>query len=326
MLQPLEMKQALQMKVANDFVSTTTQVWNILKASYDGNLDQVKKMVTDCPELLYAQYNYTPPIHFAVREGHLHLVDYLLQQGALDPSYKIYPFQESLVTIAKDREHFEIERLLENYLSDQSRWRFKGDTGEIFYSRNEWEEEFEKAVGNSDFDKTKQLLDDHPELALDQTFFWGEGVLMMVAKKNDRKMVKLLMSYGATVPEVLKWTQFYYFEKLDMAVFLLENGMSPNVMSWHHVSLLHDMAQKGTIEKAKLLLKHGAGINAIDEEYQSTPLGMAARWGHGEMVDLLLRHGADPNKSGAAWSTPLSWSKKKCHKAIEKTLREAGAR
>jgi len=76
------MKQALQMKVANDFVSTTTQVWNILKASYDGNLDQVKKMVTDCPELLYAQYNYTPPIHFAVREGHLHLVDYLLQQGA----------------------------------------------------------------------------------------------------------------------------------------------------------------------------------------------------------------------------------------------------
>ena len=112
---------------------------------------------------------------------------------------------------------------------------------------------------------------------------------MMVAKENDRRMVELLMSYGAKVPEVLKWAQFYYFEKYEMAVFLLENAMSPNVMSWHRVSLLHDMAQKGNIEKAKLLLNHGADINAIDEEYQSTPLGMAARWGHGEMVDLLIR-------------------------------------
>lgn len=61
MLQPLEMKQALQMKVANDVVSTTTQVWNILKASYDGDVEQVKNIVKDCPELLYAQYNYTRP-------------------------------------------------------------------------------------------------------------------------------------------------------------------------------------------------------------------------------------------------------------------------
>lgn len=313
------------MKVANEVVSTTAEVWKILKASYEGNLELVKEAVNDCQELLYAQYNYTPPIHFAVREGHLGLVDYLLRQGALDPAYKIYPFQESLVTIAKDREHGEIERLLESYLSDQIRWRFRGDTGEIFYNRKEWEEQFEKAVDKCDFAKTKHLLEDHPELALDQTFFWGEGVLMMVAKENDRKMVELLMSYGARVPEVLKWAQFYYFEKYDMAVFLLENGMSPNVMSWHHVSLLHDMAQKGNIEKAKLLIEYGADINAIDEEYQSTPLGMAARWGHEKMVDLLLKHGADPNKSGAAWSTPVAWSKNKGHKTIEIILRKAGA-
>jgi len=73
------------------------------------------------------------------------------------------------------------------------------------------------------------------------------------------------------------------------------------------------------------LLKHGADVNAIEEEYRSTPLGMAARWGHGEMVELLLRHGADPNRSGAPWSTPLAWSKKKEHKANEKILRKAGA-
>ena len=96
--------------------------------------------------------------------------------------------------------------------------------------------------------------------------------------------------------------------------------MNPNVMSWHHVTLLHDMAQKGNIYKAKLLIDHGAAIDPIDEEYQSTPLGMAARWGHIEMVKFLLEQGADPNMAGEAWATPLEWARKKGHGEIEEML------
>ncbi|HEY6436648.1 MAG TPA: ankyrin repeat domain-containing protein, partial [Ignavibacteriaceae bacterium] len=94
---------------------------------------------------------------------------------------------------------------------------------------------------------------------------------------------------------------------------------------WHHVTLLHDMAQKEFIEKAELLLKCGAFINPIDEEYLSTPLGMAARWGETEMVAFLLKNGADPNKSGAYWSTPLNWAIKKNHTQIVDILKKAGA-
>ena len=47
------------------------------------------------------------------------------------------------------------------------------------------------------------------------------------------------------------------------------------------MTLLHDMAQSGDIAKAGLLLEHGADIDAIDDEYRATPLGMAARWGNG---------------------------------------------
>jgi len=325
MIQPVEMKATLPMKVANNVVSTTTNVWNILKASYKGDLEKVEEIVADCPEMLYAQYNYTPPIHFAVREDHTSIVSYLLDKGALDPTYKIYPFQESLLTIAKDREYHEIATLLENYLNDPSLCKFRGDAGEINYGRKEWELKFEKAAYKGDLHKAKQLLQDHPELALDETFFWGEGILTFAAKENNRKMIDLLMSYGAKVPDILKWTQFYYFEHNDGAAYMMEKGMNPNTMSWHHVTILHDMAQKGNIRKAELLLKHGAEINLVDEEYQSTPLGLAARWGFSEMVELLLNHGADPNKSGADWSTPLVWSKKKGYKAIENVLRKAGA-
>ena len=134
------------------------------------------------------------------------------------------------------------------------------------------------------------------------------------------------MRYGATVPDVLKWTQFYYFERYDAASFMMEKGMNPDTMSWHHVTILHDMAQKGNIQKAELLLKHGANINPVDEEYQSTPLGMAARWGHADMVEFLLKNGADVNKAGASWATPLAWAAKKGHVAIEQILKDSGAK
>jgi ankyrin repeat protein len=86
------------------------------------------------------------------------------------------------------------------------------------------------------------------------------------------------------------------------------------------------MAQKGDIQKAELLIKYGADIDPVEEEYRSTPLGMAARWGHVEMVDYLLVKGADINKAGASWATPLAWAKKKRHAEIEKILIDAGAK
>ena len=224
MITPVEMKLELPMSLSNGVVSTTFKVWDILTASRDGNLQRVQQLVDECPELAYAQYNYTPPIHFAVREGHVQLVRYLLDKGALDPTYKTYPFGDTLLTIAKDRGHDEIADLLQQYLDDPSRHKFKGDNGEIHYNRSETELEFQKAVDEEDIQKTTRLLEAHPE-----------------------------------------------------------------------------------------------------EEYQSTPLGIAARWAQLPMVEFLLKQGADPNKSGAPWSTPLAWALLKEHTVIENTLRKAGA-
>lgn len=325
MIQPIELKLELPMKLSKDVVSTTTKVWNILVASKDGDIQAVKKLGDECPELLYAQYNYTPPIHFAVREGHIELVKYLLNEGAHDPKYRIYPFLDSLQTIANDRGYYEIESLLNEYAANPSMQKYKGDNGEIFYDKTELQLEFQRAVDKNGYKKVETILKEHPEFAKDETYFWSEGILLFAAKENNHKMMELLMSYSAKVPKVLKWAQAYYFERYDSAVYLMEHGMDANTMSWHHVTILHDMAQKGEIKKAELLIKHGANINATDEEYQSTPLGMAARWGHADMVKLLLHHGADPNRSGAVWSAPLAWAIKKEHKEIEKLLRDQGA-
>jgi ankyrin repeat protein len=97
--------------------------------------------------------------------------------------------------------------------------------------------------------------------------------------------------------------------------------MNPNHMNCHHTTLLHDMAQLGDARRATLLLDQGARIDAIDHEFQSTPLGIAARWGHRHIVRLLLDRGADRHAAGAEWATPLAWALKKGHDNVAADLR-----
>lgn len=323
MIQSPEMKSGLPMELSNGVLSTTHKVWEILLASRNGDLEAVKRLAEDCRELLYAQYNYSPPILFAVREGHIKLVEYLLENDAYDPSWRLYPFGDDLVTIARDRQHMTIASLLLNPPSPKKK-TIIGDNGKIHFPRSPEQTEFEQAVDRNDLKSVQSVLKHHPAFARDETYFWGEGILMMPAKENHREMIELLMRHGATVPTILKWTQFYYFERYDSASFMMQKGMNPNTMSWQHVTILHDMAQKGFIDKAELLISHGADLDALDEEYQSTPLGLASRWGHTEMVKFLLSKGADPGKAGARWATPVTWAKAKGHTEIETILRNRG--
>ncbi len=82
MLQPNELKLNLPMEVGDGETSTTGKVWEILSASYKGDVEKVKALSDECPGLIYAQYNYAPPIHFAVREGHTDLVKYFIIPGS----------------------------------------------------------------------------------------------------------------------------------------------------------------------------------------------------------------------------------------------------
>jgi uncharacterized protein len=325
MIQPVEMRQTLPMTLHGDSSSTTTEVWEMLTASRDGNLARVTELLTKRPELATCQFNYTPPLHFAVREGHLPIVRALVAQAAFDPHYKAYPFGDTFLTMAEDRGYDDIARVLRDALSQPGLSRKWVETGEIDFGQDEGQREFEKAVHAGKYRKVERSLNDRPDLAVDELSSWGEGVLMMPAKRSDRSMLELLMRFGARVPAMSKWGRFYYFVHDDIAAFLLDHGMSPAHMTWHEVTLLHDMAQAGDAKKAALLLDRGADINAIDDEYRATPLGIAARWGRDGMVTFLLERGADPNAAAAEWSTPLAWAKRKGHTRIAAALVAAGA-
>jgi ankyrin repeat protein len=514
-------------------------VWNMFQASCNGDLDQVKALVSRRRELALCEYNYTPPIHFAVREGHLEIVRFLLEQGA-DPTYRTYPFQDTLLTMAQDREYHEIAQLLLEILErkfpvtegiagfldaarrgDLARIQSElardpglalasDDTGDtalhwaaigghlpvihvlldaganadavradgkrpvhcalerrkrtalragvlagtllsrgaayniylaavigdddyvrdalsrdpalsnfedsshqrpisaaarrndlemvelllehganpslpeegaplgqalwlavyqkqpemaklllehganpntvpessgpaIMHARKDPElralllaygaredtsdrKELETLISDNALEEVEKLLQERAELGQDSLAFLGEGILSGPANSGNREMIELLMRYGARVPDVSKWAPYYYFKHTEIAALLLERGMNPNHMNWHHFTLLHHTAAEGEIPKARLLLDHGADINTIDEEYRSTPLGCAVRRGQKDMVKLLLERGADPNRAAAPWATPLAWARKRGHATIETDLRLAGAR
>ena len=77
------------------------EIWSMLRAALEGDVDRVRALAGREPNLVRAEYWYTQPLHFAVREGHADVVRALLELGA-DPSYRRYA-HEPLATVARDR-------------------------------------------------------------------------------------------------------------------------------------------------------------------------------------------------------------------------------
>jgi len=324
MLTPIEMQRTLPMALHGGAKSTTTEVWAMLSAAFSGDLARAEVLMAQRPELATCQYNYTPPLHFAVREGHLDFVKALVDRRAYDPGYKSYPFGDTLLTIARDRGFDEIAALLESALPRGLAHKWV-ETGEIDYGQDAVQQRFDDAVHDGRRKDVERLLLERADLARNELSSWAEGVLMMPANRRNRSLLEVLLLHGARVPLMSKWARFYYFKHDDIAAFLMERGMSPHHRTWHGVTLLHDMAQNGDLAKARLLIDHGAELDLVEDEYRSTPLGLAARWGRRPLVELLLSRGANPNASGAPWSRPLAWARKKGHAEIERALVAAGA-
>jgi ankyrin repeat protein len=82
---------------------------------------------------------------------------------------------------------------------------------------------------------------------------------------------------------------------------LLEHGAKLDARNATGGTPLHDAALAGQTAVVELLLDKGAAINAKDTEGGETPLHRAASWNRGLTVELLLNRGADRtirNKAG----------------------------
>jgi ankyrin repeat protein len=283
--------------------------------------------------------NHHRPLSAAARRGDVQMVRLLLEHGA-DPSApeegapRGHALWHAVHNDRRDIAELLLERgadpngMVESSGTPMDMARDKPALAELLRAHGGREPHDErhqigKAIIERRFADAERLIAIAPGVLNDED--WGDGVLAGPANVGDHEVLEFLMRLGARVPLVSKWAPYYYFKHERTAAFLLQHGMDANHMNWHRLTLLHHMAAEGAIEKARLLLDHRARIDAIDEEYRSTPLGLAARNGQPAMVDFLLAGGADLRCAGMPWATPLAWAVKKGHEAIAARLRAAGA-
>jgi len=123
--------------------------------------------------------------------------------------------------------------------------------------------------------------------------------LHYAVKTGDLNLVKRVLKYGADINGMVKQTGYtplhlaadknYY----SIAIYLINNGADVNLMDNGYGPLYSSISwRKECIPLIKLLLKRGVKVN-IQNKYGYTPLHQAYLTGNQELINLLIKSGAD---------------------------------
>ncbi|MBI5037011.1 ankyrin repeat domain-containing protein [Candidatus Micrarchaeota archaeon] len=149
----------------------------------------------------------------------------------------------------------------------------------------------------------------------EKTYSRGMTALHEAARNGNTAEVKKLLTEGADIEakDIFGFTPLFWAaiktlgeNHAQTVQLLLKSGASTEIKSERGRTPLHEAAESGNEEAAKLLLKHGAFVNARTKRSKRTPLHYAAYLGRGSAVaKLLLEHGAYPNAKDHQGYTPL---------------------
>jgi uncharacterized protein len=116
-----------------------------------------------------------------------------------------------------------------------------------------------------------------------------------------------------------------FFGQRKAVEILLATGAQVNVAARNSMKVapLHSAAAADQTEIARLLLEHGADVNAR-QQAGVTPLHQAAAAGQLGLAELLLDHGADVNARTDDGATPLGLAVKNQREKLVTLLRQQG--
>jgi ankyrin repeat protein len=175
--------------------------------------------------------------------------------------------------------------------------------------------EFVVAAHNN-FDKVKELLEQHPDLLNAVDPQGNETALAAASHIGQIEIAKYLLSKGAPLTictaAALGMTE-------QVAKFLEDDPSQAQATGSHGIPLLAHAAISGKTEIAELLVQHGGGDGA------NIALTPASIFGKLEMAQWLLDHGADINTRNKQNMTPLTIAIKRGHTELAELYRQHGA-
>lgn len=297
--------------------------WAMLSASYTGDLATIAGMLDEAPARIRAQFAYYEPLHYAVRGGHFDAVVLLLERGA-HPKAEGWGGRlgdDTPLAKAIDREREDLRARLLEAAETLPPYAPPSETPRT--PERQLELDLALASGDDDRGRVQEIIAARPELAT-------RIALYEAVHHGQTDLVRWLMAAGADPNGHMPWACWftplmhalrYARPRWEIAGLLLDRGVPVDSTNGLGMTALHIVVLHGTTEAAVWLLEHGAGIDAIDGEFCSTPLGWAARWGRTDMAALLLERGADPALPAEHdWARPARWAAKKGHPDVAALL------
>ncbi|MEO1527672.1 MAG: ankyrin repeat domain-containing protein [Planctomycetota bacterium] len=126
----------------------------------------------------------------------------------------------------------------------------------------------------------------------------GDSFLRTAARFGQAELFELLLERGADVhePELLEWSVDGDGGRREIAPEITERILSDAEPTQDELDAsLRIACVSGNLRAIELLLKHGANPNGLDPRFHDFPLLNAVVNEHKEAVVLLLARGADPN-------------------------------
>ena len=153
----------------------------------------------------------------------------------------------------------------------------------------------------------------------------GTTPLHWAVRDNDLPQIDRLIRAGADVKAANRYgiTPIYLACQNGSAAAiarLLKAGVSANATANYGETALMTCARTGNVDAAKVLIEAVASIDAIESWHGETALMWAAAERHPEMIDALVKAGADVN----ARSTVVQWERQRTLEPREKWLPPGG--
>lgn len=190
--------------------------------------------------------------------------------------------------------------------------------------------ELYKAIEKKDIPKIKELID--KGAPIDTMAKNGKTALVLAAKLGDIAFLKFLMEKGADVNQqdgmgMTALMEACSYGHLNVVNLLIKNGAVITIKDFAGTTALwRATTKKNNIEVIKILIDLDADVNLVSHFLGSSVLWNAVDNNQPDIVELLIKNGANINfKMESGWSL-LAWAKEHKYNEVAEILIKYGAK